>query len=151
MREEINDLLDNAIYKEIASEAMYIAGQNKTQDPGAVLLMKELAEHEHQHAEALKHFKEKGLKDDSWYQKKVSDLKISQYLVAGDSLEGANIQDTLIFAMKREQQSAEFYMNMMGLLRDTTAKHMAHSMAVEELRHKLKLQTHYDDIFYREE
>ena len=40
---------DTAIYKEIASQAFYIAGQSKTQDPGAKALMKELAQEELRH------------------------------------------------------------------------------------------------------
>ena len=43
MRDELTELLDTAIYKEIASQAFYIAGQDKTNDPAAKALMKELA------------------------------------------------------------------------------------------------------------
>ena len=49
MLDELADLLDTAIYKEIASQAFYIAGQSKTQDPGAKALMKELAQEELRH------------------------------------------------------------------------------------------------------
>ena len=34
MPDELTELLDTAIYKEIASQAFYIAGQDKTEDPG---------------------------------------------------------------------------------------------------------------------
>ena len=33
MTDELVDLLDTAIYTEIVSQAFYIAGQGKTQDP----------------------------------------------------------------------------------------------------------------------
>ena len=59
MPDELTELLDTAIYKEIASQALYVAGQSKTQDPGARALMKELAQEELRHAEWLKDLKEK--------------------------------------------------------------------------------------------
>ena len=44
MPDELADLLDGAIYKEIVSQAIYNTGQKQTQDAGARALMKELAE-----------------------------------------------------------------------------------------------------------
>ena len=101
--------MDTAIYKEIASQAFYIAGQSKTQDLGAKALMKELAQEELRHSELLKELKEKGIEKQDWHQERVPNLKISEYLSGGETLEGAGLQDTLTFAMKREQQSIEFY------------------------------------------
>ena len=55
MEDELTQMLDTAIYKEIASQAIYIAGQSKTEDPGAKTLLKELAKEEESEG-----FKEKG-------------------------------------------------------------------------------------------
>ncbi|MFC1910080.1 ferritin family protein [Chloroflexota bacterium] len=151
MTDELVDLFDKAIYKEIAAEATYIAGQKMTQNPAAMALMKELALEEHKHAEVLRDMKEKGPKYYKWHNAKVPDLKISQYLVSGDSLEKVNLQDALIFAIKREQQAVEFYSNMIGIPTDASAKRIAHRIADEELKHKLKLEILYDDIFYKED
>ena len=145
MLDELAELLDTAIYKEIASQAFYIAGQDKTEDPGARALMGELAKEELKHARWLEALKEKGLTDQGWHREKVANLMISEYLTGGDSLEWASVQDTLLFAMKREQQSAEFYSRMMGMMRDETAKHLCERLAHEELKHKLKLEMLYDD------
>jgi rubrerythrin len=144
--DELAELLDTAIYKEIASQAFYIAGQNKTEDPGARALMRELAQEELKHAQWLEALKEKGLGEQDWHQEKVPNLMISEYLSGGDSLEGAGVQDTLLFAMKREQQSVDFYSRMMGMMRDETAKRLCESLVHEELKHKLKLEMLYDDM-----
>lgn len=146
MPDEAAELLDTAIYKEIASQAFYIAGQDKTDDPGARALMKELAQEELRHAQWLEALKEKGLGDEGWHREKVANLLISEYLTGGDSLEGAGVQDTLLFAMKREQQSIEFYSGVMGAMRDETAKHLCERLVREELKHKLKLEILYDDM-----
>ncbi|MFQ6121602.1 MAG: ferritin family protein [Dehalococcoidales bacterium] len=151
MSDELAELLDTAIYKEIASQAVYIAGQSKTEDPGAKALMKELAAEELGHSRRLKKLKERGLNKRDWHQEKVPNLMISEYLTGGDTLEGASLQDTLLFAMKREQQSIEFYSKMMGIMRDETAKYLCQSLVQEELKHKLRLEMLYDDLFYGED
>lgn len=61
------------------------------------------------------------------------------------------MQDTLVFAMKREQQSVEFYSRMMGTLTDREAKLVCQRMVQEELSHKLRLELMYDGLFYQED
>ncbi len=148
MPDELTDLLDAAMYKEIASQAFYIAGQKKTRDPAARALMKELAEAELKHLQWLKNLKEKDWEEQHWHRDRVPDLMISEYLTGGDILEDASLQDTLIFSMKREQQAIEFYSKMMGVIRDETAKHLCERLVHEELKHKLRLEMFYDDFFY---
>jgi len=148
VEDELTQMLDTAIYKEIASQALYIAAQSQTQDPAAIVLMKELAEEERNHSQRLKNLREKGPDKPGWHQEKVPNLMISDYLTGADTIEGAGLQDTLIFAMKREQQSIEFYSNMMGVSRDQPTKHLCQRLVHEELKHKLRLETLYDDLFY---
>jgi len=150
LSDELTELLDMAIYKEIASQALYIGGQSKTEDPGAKALMKELAEEELKHSQWLKNFKERGLEKRGWHREKVPNLMISEYLTGGEALEGAGLQDTLVFAMKHEQQAIDFYSKMMGIMRDETAKRLCERLVHEELKHKLKLEMFYDDLFYGE-
>ncbi|MFC1999437.1 ferritin family protein [Chloroflexota bacterium] len=151
MPDELAELFDEAMYKEVASQAFYIAGQEKTDDPGAKSLMKELAEAEHRHLEMLKEFKEEGWKEGQWHAKKIQDLKMSEYLIGSDELEWGGLQDTLIIAMKREQHAMEFYSRMMSVLRDEDAKLLCERLVHEELKHKQRLEIFYDDLFYRED
>ena len=147
---ELADLLDSAIYKEIASQATYVAAQSRTQDPAARELLKELAKEELGHSKRLKKFKEKGLPEQKWYQEKVPDLMLSEYLTGGNKIEGTGLQNALIFAMKREQQAIEFYAKMTGVLRNEAAKQLCENLVHEELKHKLRLETLYDSLFYAE-
>lgn len=149
MLNELTELLDTAIYKEIASEALYIAAQGKTDDPGAKTLLKELAAEEKGHQSRLKKLKDKDFSKRDWHHEKVTDLKMSEYLTGGETLEGAGLQDTLIFAMKKEQGSVEFYSRMMGTLVDGNAKRICEGLVHDELKHKLRLETLYDDLFYK--
>src|SRR3989304_6198958 len=150
MQNEFSDLLDLAIYKEIASGALYTARRDKTQDPGAGALIGELAEEEKKHTRWLTEFKDKGAKQ-RWRTGVVADLKVSEHLTAADTLQGAGLQDTLVFAMRKEQQAVEFYSRMTGVLRTQTAKRLCQKLVNEELRHKLKLETMYDGLFLGED
>lgn len=151
MRDELSELFETAIYKEVASQAFYEAGQSRTDDPGARALMKELAEEEGHHSQVLKGLRDRGWKDSAWHKGAVPDLRISEHITGGDRLEGAGLQDTLVFAMKREQQSVEFYSRLMSVLRDGDAKRVCEGLVQQELRHKLKLELLYDDLFRRED
>lgn len=151
MPDELTELLDTAIYKEISAQALYIASQKKTPDQGARALMKELAQEELGHSQRLKSLKERGWRERDWQQEKVHDLKISEYLTGPDTLKEADLQDVLVFAMKREQQSIEFYSKMMGVIRDEAAKRLCENLAHDELRHKHRLELLYDDLYYKED
>ncbi len=148
---ELTKLLDLAISKELFARAFYMEGQNKTDDPAAKVLMKELADEEQKHAQLLRGLKDKGWSEQDLHPERVSNLMISDYLTGGDKLEGAGLQDTLIFAMKREQGAVEFYSNMMGILKDKVAKQLCQRLVTEELKHKLKLEILYDEIFYAQD
>jgi rubrerythrin len=150
LEDEVVDVLNAAIYKEIAAEALYQAVQNRTSDPGAAALMKEMADEEKRHAEWITNLRDKG-NGRSWHRGRVADLKIADHLVGADRLEGAGLQDTLIFSVKREQQSVEFYSKMMGMMRTAKAKRLCQTLANEEMRHKLKLEMLYDRLFLGED
>lgn len=148
MEDEVSELLDQAIYKEIASQAVYEAAQKQTADPGAVALLKDLAAQEVKHSELLKALKDKGWKKEYWHPEKIRDLMISEYVTGPGTIEGASLQDVLIFAMKRELDSVEFYAQMMGLARNEDAKYLCAQLVGEELKHKMRLELFYDDLFY---
>ena len=151
MRDELTDLLETAMYKEIAAEAFYSAGQDNTTDPGARALMEELAEEERRHVQVLKTLKERGWKKGQWQREKIPNLMISEYLTGSDKLEGASLQGTLVTAMKREQDAIEFYSRMMSAVRDEEAKHLCERLVHDELKHKYSLEVLYDDLFYQED
>jgi rubrerythrin len=151
MQDEFKELLDTAMYKEIASQAIYEAAQNQTTDQGAKALMKELADEEAHHLQILKDLKEGDFNATQWDKEKMPNLMISEYLTGGDTLDGANIQETLIFAMKREQAAVEFYSRMIGALQSESAKRLFESLVRAEQKHKSKLEILYDDLFYQED
>ena len=53
--------------------------------------------------------------------------------------------------MKREEESVDFYRKMMGMMREEAAKQLCASLANEEMKHKKRLETLYDKLFYGED
>lgn len=147
MADELGELWDTAIYKEIASQSFYIEAQRETDDPAAKTMLAELAAEELKHAETLRKLKEAGWQPADWNLLHLNDLKLSEYLSGPDTLEGAGLQEVLIFAMKHEQQSVAFYSEMMGALRQEAAKMLCSRLAQEELKHKMKLELEYEKMF----
>ena len=147
MTDELTELWDTAIYKEIASQALYMEAQKETDDPAARAMLVELASQEFKHAEILKTLKETGWEPGDWSLRAAADLKLSEYLKAPDTLEGAGLQEVLVFAMKREEESLLFYSRMMGALRQEPAKMLCSRLAQEELMHKMKLELEYEKLF----
>jgi len=145
MQDELRELLEAAMYKEIASQAFYIAGQNNTEDPGAKVLMKELAEEELRHLQMLKEVSERDWKEGQWHRENIPNMRISEYLTGGDKLEG------LVFAIKHEERAVQFYSQMMSAFRHEDAKRLCERLVHEELKHKQRLELFYDEFFYGED
>lgn len=51
-----------------------------------------------------------------------------------------SVEDILKFAIKKEQEAMDFYLNLAGKSRNTEIKGVFEEFAQEELRHKAKLQ-----------
>jgi rubrerythrin len=149
MDQEIVELMDIALDREIAAQAFYIAGQKKTDDPGAIQLMKELAKQEEKHYEWIKKFKDTGTPG-SWSSRVLSDLKISENLIDTRIPEQAGLQDVITAAMKREEFSAQFYSKMKNTAESEPARDLCEKLNNEERKHKLKLEKFYDEIFNKE-
>lgn len=150
MVNELRELLDIAMDREIVSETFYIAGQKKTTDPGAIELMKELAEQERHHYRWIKDFKEKNEFQPLSHGKEMADLLLSEYLIEIKITDGAGIQDVLTAAIKREQQSVGFYSGMKSIMDSQTGKQLCERLTHEELNHKRKLEILYDKVFNQE-
>jgi rubrerythrin len=73
-----------------------------------------------------------------------------RYLVDVDISEGATIQDVITAAMKREQRAVEFYSLMQQVLDSQEGHKLCDRLAHEELHHKQKLETLYDELLSRE-
>jgi len=151
MNDEISELLEAAMYKEVAANAFYGQAGKNTDDPGAKKLLTELAGAELKHLNIFKELKLDKIDGLKWHSDKAADLKTSDYLTGSDKLEGAGLQDIIIFAIRQEQMAIEFYSQMMSVFRSREAKKLCQWLVQEEMEHKLKLESFYDDFIYSED
>ena len=151
MNEEIAEILDTAMLKEVASEAMYRQAAAMASEPSVATLLGELADEEEHHLAVLKNLKPENIIETPVLKTRMADLKLSDHLKAPSELPGAELTESLLFAIKREAESVTFYTELMGLFSDETAKNLCQALAWQELAHKAKLELLYDNIEYAED
>ena len=78
------------------------------------------------------------------------DLTLAESLVPRQLAAGAGLPAVLIVAMHREKSSHEFYTTMASISEDDAAKSLFGFLAQEELVHKNKIETLYDEVVYQD-
>lgn len=80
----------------------------------------------------------------------IQDLRLAEYLIPPTLDEHATFQDILLVAMHREKSSFDFYTLMVQITQDQATQKLFEFLAQEELAHKNKIETIYDEGIYRE-
>ncbi len=73
--------------------------------------------------------------------------EILKLFVASDEM---TYQDALLIAIKKEKAAFKLYTDLAKSSDDENVKHLFESLAQEEAKHKLRLETIYDDFSYPE-
>jgi rubrerythrin len=148
----LENIIQRAIKVEEASFALYNRVGKMVKNPGAKTVLDEIAAEEVKHKEKLVELLAGGVVENMGEitPQKVTDLKLAEYLVARPLEEDASIQDILLVAMQREKSTNEFYLFMSEMSETESAKSLFQFLAAEELAHKNKVETLYEDIIYQE-
>jgi rubrerythrin len=150
MNEEVSEILETAMLKEVASAAMYRQAAAKASEPATAALLEGLADEEGHHLAVLKNLSPDNIKDTPILKLRAADLKLSNHLKAPSELPGAELTEALLFAIKSEADSVNFYTGLMGIFTDESAKNLCQALAWQEMAHKAKLELLYDSIVYAE-
>ena len=141
------ELVQLGVKKELDTETFYRHWAQRLADPGARVLLSELAEEEVKHRVFFENLKEADMQPGEAVQ--VLDLHIGDHLVAEEVSEDSSIQDVLISAIHREASAIKFFMRLAergGKMQPTFER-----LAGEEKKHKLRLETFYDDNILTED
>ena len=141
------ELVQLGIKKESDTQAFYLYWAQRSADPGARVLLSELAQEEFKHRVFFENFKETDLQRSG--PAEVLDLHIGDYLVEKEISEDSSIQDVLISAIHREESAIRFFEYLSG--RGGTMQPTFERLAGEEKKHKLRLETFYDDNILTED
>ena len=143
----IQDILDFAISKEKEAADFYTEAGKEESMSGAKEMLKEFAQEERKHQTLLEEFKQKGFASgiSDYKFKWITDIKRSNYVVDMEYRKGMAYNELLMLAMKREEKALALY-NEMQLKADTPeGKKLFKMLCQEEAKHKLALETMYDD------
>lgn len=144
----INDILDFAMKEEQKAVDFYtsLAANARTADMKSIF--EQFAREEVGHKARLKEIRSGGLFD--LPSEKVSDLKISDYLVNVEPSPDMGYQDALILAMKKEKAAFKLYIALADRSVSADIKEVFLTLAQEESRHKLRFEIEYDEYVLRE-
>lgn len=147
----IESIIKMAISGEEEAYALYSGTLQLVKDSQSRSMLQELASDELGHKVKLEGLLRQGI---SWsisegQFRKVADLKVGDHLEAKPLDEGAGLQDVLIVAIQREKESHELYANLAGVSADDTTRNLFEFLANEELTHKRKLESLYEEVVYQ--
>jgi rubrerythrin len=131
-----------AIRKEVEAATLYETYANLASTEGARQMFKDLQSEEQKHKKILENLKKE---DVTRYRlKKVPDLKIGDYIQDEDYYPEMSYQEALLLAIKREENSVRLYQDLSRGAEEPELKKMFLVLSQEESKHKLKLETEYD-------
>ncbi len=145
---DLKAIIDFAIEKEQEAAAFYEKISNEEEDfSGSKQMFKEFAAEEQKHEKILQEFKTTGIsKSLEEYQLKwITDIKRSDYLVDLEYQKGMPYNEILLLAMKREEKALKLYNDFLEKADTDESKKLFKVLCQEEAKHKLALETMYDD------
>jgi rubrerythrin len=139
----IEDILDYAIGREKAAEALYLDLADRVTRPGMREAFLQFAAEERGHRERLERIKAGELP--AVTEQEVKNLKIADHLVEPEPTANMTYQEVLLFAMKAEKAAFTMYTKLADVTDDASFARVFKSLAQEEAKHKLRFEIEYDD------
>jgi hypothetical protein len=146
--ENLEAIVDFAIDKEREAAEFYQKISDDEEDfSGSKQMFAEFAAEEKKHEMILLEFKTQGVsKSLQEYQLKwITDIKRSNYLVNLSYEKGMPYNEILLLAMKREEKALKLYNDFLEQADTDESKKLFKVLCQEEAKHKLALETMYDD------
>ena len=146
--DSLEEIVEYAIGKEKEAQAFYREVSEEAATVGAKEMFVSFAGEEQEHQEML----EKLLAGDvdenigDYELKWIPDIKRSNYIVDMDYRKGMGYRDILLLAMKREEKALALYNDLLKIAETEDQKKVFMIFCQEEAKHKLALETEYDDF-----
>ncbi len=140
---DFKEAITFAIRKEAEAYNLYKTYSQLTKTPGMKTMFEELAQEEQKHREILEGVEKKDLSE--YKVEKIPDLKIGDYVEQEEFSPEMDYASALRLAIKREEFSVRLYNLMAERAVDPELKKLFSVLAQEETKHKLRLETEYDE------
>jgi rubrerythrin len=145
--ETLEDILIFAIRREDDARKLYLMFEGMVKDPGAKALLKDLADYELVHKNLLEKALKGGEVGRIGGKKKIADLHVGDYMVAGDIGPDSSPQAVMLVAIKKEQEAYNLYHMLLENYGETGLEELFSRLAKEELGHKETLEREYEEHF----
>ena len=145
--ENLEAIIDFAIEKEREAVEFYMSLSEEETFSGSKQMFVEYAQEEKKHEKMLLDLKAGGLSEstESYKFKWITDIKRSDYVVDLEYQPGMPYNEILMLAMKREEKALKLYNEFLDQADTDESKKIFKILCQEEAKHKLALETMYDD------
>ncbi|MGD9402761.1 MAG: ferritin family protein [bacterium] len=137
------EIIKFAIEKEIEAAAFYENLAGKVKNPVMKDAVLSMADEERKHQRILSNLTPKQVS--SFTEPDIADFKISDYMVEPPVTEDIKYPDLLVLAMKREEKAHDMYAELEKRAADDATRKVFALLKTEELKHKRKLESEYED------
>ncbi|MHB0856447.1 MAG: ferritin-like domain-containing protein [Anaerolineae bacterium] len=148
----MDNILRTAVQREVDAYNLYHSAAESSDIPHARDLLNDLAAQEVGHRNRLEALLNGQVFKvvSKTQQKKIVDLKITDYLVEEPLSADSDFQNILIVAGKREKASHDLYSALAQVAEDEATIKLFEFLAGEEASHKHRVEALYDKIVYKE-
>lgn len=141
----VDEILNFAIDREKEAVAFYASLAEEATRNALKQTFVDFSKEEEKHADLLSDIAGNKEKIDAYEFKAITDLKISDYMVDMEYEQGMPMPEILKVAMKREEKAVKLYGTLADQTDNADAKKVFEILVQEEAKHKLALETMYDD------
>ena len=145
---KFEEVMNFAIDRELEAAKFYADMAKKTKFPAIAVVFKELEEMELGHAEILRNLSVDNINEFSPVE--IQNIGLSESMEAPVTESTLTYQDALVIAIKREESSRDLYNTIASEITDETTKKIFLRLAAEEEKHKLQLESIYDEEIFKE-
>lgn len=142
-QEEFKETIDMAIQAEIDAANFYRNLRESVKNESSKVLLKELENMEWAHKHILEHLDTATIEE--YEGTTIPDLKISESLLTPTNHEHISVQEIIVLAIKREEEALQRYTKLAEETDDQRIKKLLLHIASQEAKHKLQLETIYDE------
>ena len=147
----VDEILNFAIDREKEAVEFYASLAKEATRNSLKETFENFSKEEEKHVSLLSDMSGNKEKIEAYEFKTITDLKISDYMVEIEYQEGMPMPEILKLAMKREEKAVKLYNTLGDQTDHSDAKKVFQILVQEEAKHKLALESMYDDYMADQE
>ena len=142
------EILEFAIFRENEAHNFFIALSGRVVDPNIKKMLEDLAAEELEHKEKLElEIMKNGRTVSTEMQ---PPRPSSDYILADDLVQlDMDVRDVLLMGMEKEEASFRIFVNMIPNVHDEQSRELLLALAEEEVKHKLRFETEYNNLLHK--